>query len=191
MSRPPLWPQYLVAPAESLFALGVVSVNYARFERSITWVFAAVTAQSEEYAAVIMARTNAVERGRLIRQFLDMANWSEEPLAEDLVVHFTQAADILTKNRNFLVHSNLVHAMDNRTGFYAMSKRGNLMQAEASLDEIRQVADDLNSYFYFGMKLANTVAVRIHKLDLEAGTVVFHTWPDKPPLPTLFHKEGT
>jgi hypothetical protein len=175
MSHPPLWPQYLVAPHDSLFALGVVSVNYARFERAVTWVFAAVTAQSEDYAAVIMARTNPGERGRLIRQFLNMTNWPTEPIAKDITQHFSLATDILVKNRNFLVHSNLVHAMDNRTGFYTMSKRGNLMQAEASLDEIRRVADDLNGYFYFGMKLANTIAVRIHKWDLEAGTVVFQT----------------
>jgi hypothetical protein len=34
------WPQYQTGPHDSIVALGVVSVNYANFERAITWVFA-------------------------------------------------------------------------------------------------------------------------------------------------------
>jgi hypothetical protein len=189
MSHVPLWPPYLVAPNDSLLALGVVCVNYARFERAITWVFSAVTAQPEEYAAIIIARTNAVDRGRFIRLFLEKTDWPDEPLAKDIVQHFTKAADILAKNRNFLVHSNIVHATNDRAAFYVMSKRGNMMQTEAGLDEIRRVADDLYIYFNFGLDVANYIAVKIHKLDLEAGTVAFYSSPDKPPLPTPFHKE--
>ena len=46
------WPSYQTGPHDSIFALGVVSVNYANFERAATWIFAAVCCVPEEYARI-------------------------------------------------------------------------------------------------------------------------------------------
>jgi hypothetical protein len=59
------WPQYEVAPPDTVFALGVVSINYARFERSNVWMI----------AAVMSARTNATDRVKLIEAYLLQRKW--------------------------------------------------------------------------------------------------------------------
>jgi hypothetical protein len=187
------WPNYAVAPSDSVFALGVVSINYARFERAVTWVFAAVSGMSEEYAAIIMARSNASDRAQLIRQMIAKPDWpkdaSDSEIAIDLIRHFLKAADILVKNRNFLVHSNMIHGTKDRAALYSTSKKGSTILVERTCDEIRQVADDLNTYFYFGLALANSIAVKVRHADLAAGVVVFHAWPEKPILPNPFQED--
>ena len=45
------WPRYEVAPEDSVYAVGVVSINYARFERTHVWMLAAVANMPEEHAA--------------------------------------------------------------------------------------------------------------------------------------------
>jgi hypothetical protein len=74
------WPSYEVAPEESVYALGVVSINYARFERTHVWMTAAVANMKEAHAAVICARTNASDRARLIETYLGQSEWPQEAL---------------------------------------------------------------------------------------------------------------
>lgn len=93
MEETPVWPTYQVAPTDSIFALGVVSINYARFERAVIWISAAVSGLPEEYATMFVARLNGVDRTKLIGQMLDKRNWPED--ATDLVRHFIKATDIL------------------------------------------------------------------------------------------------
>ena len=52
-----MWPRYQAGHQESLHALGVVSVNFANFERAVTWVFAAVAKKSEDDARAIHSAT--------------------------------------------------------------------------------------------------------------------------------------
>lgn len=85
----------------------------------------------------------------------------------------------------------MIDGNQNRTAIYRTNKQGSTILFEAALHEIRRVADDLNEYFYFGLALADCIAVKIHGWDRQAGTVVFRSWPDKPPLPTPFLKAGT
>lgn len=47
------WPVYLTGPSDSMHALGVVSVNFANFERAVTWMFAAIAQKSEDDARKI------------------------------------------------------------------------------------------------------------------------------------------
>ena len=72
------WPRYQVAPAESVHALGVVSINYARFELTHVWMLAAVANLKERQAAVISARTNPSDRVRLIETFMSQVDWPED-----------------------------------------------------------------------------------------------------------------
>ena len=100
------WPNYRVAPADSVHALGVVSINYARFELTHVWMLASVANMQERQAAVVSARTNPSDRVRLIETFMSHREWPDE--ASTAIKHYLKAMSILTTNRNLLVHSNMV-----------------------------------------------------------------------------------
>lgn len=175
------WPTYEVAPDASVYALGVVSINYARFERTHIWMLAAVANMSEQQASIITARVNAAERVKLIDAFFSQREWPED--LSDAIKHYLKAMNVLIQSRNVLIHSNMVRGTENRTAVYALNKRGrhNLFQSE--LAEIRAVADSLETYFNFGLALANYIATTVHEMAREAGMFVITHIPSLPPLP--------
>lgn len=175
------WPRYEVAPEDSVYALGVVSINYARFERTHVWMIAAVANMQERHAAVISARTNASDRVKLIETFMKQRDWPED--AEIRIKHYLAAMGLLIKNRNILIHSNMVRATENRSAIFSTSRQGTTSYIEATLAEIRQVADDLETYFNYGHQLANVIATEVHHMAREAGMIAESEWPNMPPLP--------
>jgi hypothetical protein len=175
------WPNYEVAPPESVYALGVVSINYARFERTHVWVLAAVASLSETQASIICARTNATDKVKLIETFIPHTAWPPEALSS--IKHYLKAMDVLIKNRNVLIHSNMIRGADNKAAIYSTTRQGNTNLFQATLEEIRKVADDLDAYFYYGMNLANKIASDIHSAAVQPGMIVFHNWPGPLPLP--------
>jgi hypothetical protein len=175
------WPRYEVASEESVNAVGVVSINYARFERTHVWMLAAVANMPEEHAAIISGRTNASDRVKLIETFLNRAKWPDEALTA--IKHYLKAMDVLIRSRNVLIHSNMIRGTENRTAIYSITRQGKTNLFQATVEEIRQVADDLNTYFYFGLHLANYIATEIHHMARQEGMMVFSQWPDLPPLP--------
>ena len=179
------WPIYEVAPDDSVYALGIVSINYARFERTHVWMLAAVANMTEAQASIINARTNPSARAEFIRTFMERREWPAE--ASAAISHYLSAMNILNQSRNVLIHSNMIRGTDNRTAFYSMSHQGTTNLFQATLDEIRQVADDLNTYFYFGLNLANYIATDIHHMAREAGMLVISQVPPLPPLPVHIH----
>jgi hypothetical protein len=81
------------------------------------------------------------------------------------------------------MHSVLVQGGDEKANLYRTSRKGEPVMLQASLAQIRQIADDLVTYFNFGLALANGIATEIWKADRQAGMLAFHGWPDKPSLP--------
>jgi hypothetical protein len=175
------WPHYEVAPDESLHALGVVSINYARFERTNVWMLAAVANMSEMQAATLTPRVNPADRVKVIETFLSRASLPDHIVAR--VKHYLAAMRILIENRNLLIHSNMIRGMDNDPAIYSTSRNGDITMFQGSLNLIRRVADDLNAYFYFGLQVANMIATEHLGAPRQAGMMVFHEWPELPPLP--------
>jgi hypothetical protein len=175
------WPTYEVADDAVVYAIGVVSINYARFERTHTWMTAAVGNMKEAQAALVIARMNASDRTRLIEAFMQRAKWPDEALAA--IKHYLKAMELLVKNRNILIHSNVIRGTDNRAAIYSMTRQGTYNRFQATLEEVRQVADDLDTYFYFGLGLANYIATEIHAMAREAGMLAISMVPNLPPLP--------
>jgi hypothetical protein len=64
------WPNYQVAHFDSVYALGVVNINFSRFELTHTWMLAAVANIQERQATVISARTNPGDRIKLVASFM-------------------------------------------------------------------------------------------------------------------------
>ena len=175
------WPTYEVAPEDSVYALGVVSINYTRFERTHVWMLAAVANMTEDQAAIITARTNASERAKLIETFFDRREWQSETAAA--IKHYIKAMAVLIQSRNVLIHSNMVRGTENRTAIYSLSKQGRHSLFQATLEEIRAVADGLEIYFNFGLGLANYIAAETHHIAREAGMLVVSQIPSLPPFP--------
>lgn len=175
------WPQYEVADDAVVCAVGVVSINYARFERTHTWMASAVANIPEARAGVVIARTNAADRIRLIETFLVQNEWPAD--AEAAIRHYIKAADILITNRNVLTHSNIVQSGENRSAIYSLTRKGTTNLFQASGEEVRKVADDLNTYFSYGLGLANYIATEIHQHARQAGMLVVSQLPEAPPLP--------
>ena len=117
------WPQYEVAPSDTVFALGVVSINYARFERTNVWMIAAVANMREPHAAVMSARTNATDRVKLIESYLLQSKWPAD--VETAIRHYMKAMGILITNRNILIHSNIIRGTQDRSAIYSVNRQGN------------------------------------------------------------------
>jgi hypothetical protein len=99
-----------------------VSINFARFELTHTWMLAAVANLEEEQAAIFIARTNASDRVKLIETFLSRGAWPPEAL--DAIRHYLKAMDILVKSRNVLIHSNMIRGTENRAAIYSTTRQG-------------------------------------------------------------------
>jgi hypothetical protein len=177
-----MWPRYNIGGnPDSLHALGVVSVNFANFERSVTWVFAAVARKSEDDARLLQLKDGTTASISKIEEASQRRAWSGT--VEDCVHHFVAAARTLIENRNLLMHSVVIAGPNNTCTFYRTGKRGEREMVQATTEQIRSVADALYDYFNFALALANCIAVKVDGADRQAGTIVFADWPDAPPMP--------
>jgi hypothetical protein len=181
MADVPAWPSYQVGPEDSIFALGVVSVNFARFEYAFTWMFTVVSGIHEDFARMTLARVGLLACSQLLGSMIEKREWPDG--AKELVRYFLKATKTLAENRNKLLHSNLIPGWEKDVTLYQVSRQGTMNQLQMSVGEIRQVADDLERYFIFAQTLANAVAINVLRMDQKAGFFAPFPWPDKPPLP--------
>jgi hypothetical protein len=75
----PIWPNYEVGPHKIVFALGVVSINLARFERVITWMLAATTGYEETEAETILRPLPPAEKLRRLKRKRKLAAFYDVP----------------------------------------------------------------------------------------------------------------
>jgi hypothetical protein len=183
MADVPAWPSYEVGPEDSIFALGVVSVNFARFEYAFTWLFSVVSGLHEDFARITLARVGLLTCSQLLGSMIEKKDWPDG--ATELIRYFLKATKILVENRNTLLHSNLIQGWEKDATLYHVSRQGTMIQLQMSVDQIRQVADDLERYFIFAQTVANAVAVNVSQAaQREAGLFGPFPWPNKLPLPT-------
>jgi hypothetical protein len=143
---PATWPTYEVGPHESVFALGVASVNYSRLEFALSGVFANVVGLTSDFTFSLFPSIGNNVRLRLIRKYLAERDWPSDP--KDRIAHFINAFEILAENRN-----------------------------------LRQVADDMMTFFNYGLSLTAFISLNLLGLEKTAVALGLDTWPDKPPLP--------
>jgi hypothetical protein len=183
------WPTYEVAPDDSIHALGVVSINYTRFERTHVWMLAAVGNLSEFQATSIIGRLNTIDRGALIERLLQ--NGQLPNIAVTNVKHYLQAMKILVENRNILIHSNIIRGAGNEPAIYSTKRNGDTSLMQGTLQLIRDVADELNTYFYFGLNVANLIASEYHPHAREEGMLVPRDWSEPPAIPIRLRDRST
>jgi hypothetical protein len=171
------WPAYDVGPHESIFALGIASANYARLEAAFVFLFAKVFGITNDQAWVRLAKTRNPDRIRLIREKLKGLAWPDE--TRNRVADFIEAFKILVHNRNHLDHSAFAELPDATIIYKYDPRDGKKTQlVEVTLPELRQIADDMRTYYDYGLSFGNLI-------DPAGGlnTCLRSTWPDQPPLP--------
>src|SRR5579884_975931 len=130
------WPTYEVADEAVVHALGVMNINYVRFERTHVWMLAATANLTEPQAAVFASRTNPNERATFIDTFFKRREWPEP--VSSAIKHYIAAMRVLTENRNTLIHGNVVSGWDNEPAIFSLSRRGEMVMFKSSLASIRQ-----------------------------------------------------
>lgn len=175
------WPTYEVATDDVVHALGVMNINYVRFERTHVWMLAATGNLTEPQALVFSSRVNPTERANFIELFSKGREWPE-PVGS-AIKHYIAAMRILTGNRNALIHGNIITSFRNEPAIFSLNRKGAMAMFQSSLGAIRRAADDAEAYFQFGLNLANYIACEIHMAAREAGMIVVHECPACPPLP--------
>jgi len=167
------WPSYPIGPRESVFALGVVSVNYASLEFVLGAVFANVTGLTMNAATSLLPNISNHIRLQVMRDALSVIAWPTT--VKGGITHFTNGFEILAENRNLLMHSNLVAGVNDRIALYKSNRRGETILTVIDPEELRRVADDMMAYRGYGSILANLIA--------SPSTLRPAILPPKPPLP--------
>jgi hypothetical protein len=185
----PGWPSYGIGPHDSVFALGVASVNYARLEFAFGGVFGNVVGLTNTETWEKLPKIRNSERVARIRKALSERDWPQE--AKQQIDHFIDAFKILVDSRNLLMHSNITSGVRDTIALYKYDFFGKTILAEVKPEELRRVADDMMTYFDYGLRLANVIAFKLlsggaagmEQLGLKVETPLLDVWPEKPPLP--------
>jgi hypothetical protein len=182
MTDSPDWPTYQVGPKDSIFALGVVSANCARFEFALHGMFTTILGVDGPLGARLMFKMSPEMRDRMMRELLPTKEWPENVI--DLSDHFIKAHKTLYENRNKLMHSNVVSFGSQRSPlFYKTNRDGRTVLSHPTINELRRVADDMMTYFDYGLHLSNKINFDLLGMRPLEGNRFYGTWPDKPPPP--------
>lgn len=184
------WPPYEVADEAVIHALGVMNINYVRFERTHVWMLAATGNMSEDQAAVVASRVNPGERANILDIFFKRRSWPDP--AGDAIKHYVAAMRIITENRNSLIHGNIVTSFGSEPAFYSLNRNSGAMTVfQSTLATMRQAADETETYFRFGLTLANYIATEIHGAARAEGMLVVNSCPALPPMPLRVRSAAT
>jgi hypothetical protein len=173
------WPCYEIGPRDSVFALGVVSVNYSRLEWALGGIFTNVVGLSIETAWSLLPRLGTDARIALMREALARRDWPDE--RKDRIHHFIDGFKVLAENRNLLMHSNLTTGVKDQIALYKPNRSGKTILVSVIPEELRQVADDMEAYFNYGMMVTNMIGLEFG--NLKALTRDIPPWPEQPPAP--------
>jgi hypothetical protein len=181
MADAPEWPAYDIGPRDSIFALGAVSVNYARLEFAVYGMFSTIVGISTAVSARLMFKISPEMRDRMMREMLPTQNWP--PNIADLAQHFIEAHKICYENRNKLMHSAVNTGHRSAIILYKTGRDGKTTLANPLLNELRQVADDMDVFFDYGLQLSNMINFDLLGIKPKAGDAWYKSWPEKPTLP--------
>lgn len=176
------WPAYQVADSSVVYALGVMNINYVRFETTHVLVLSAVANMKQNQAAVFVSRMNPNERANVIDIFLKRREWPNE--TSKAIAHYNVAMRAMTDSRNMLIHGNIVDMGGTKQpGILSLNRQGLTTIFQSSLSSIRKVADDLHIYSLFGYDLTAYIATEFHAIARESGMLALSECPACPPMP--------
>lgn len=178
------WPRYDVGPRECMFGLGVVGVKYAQLEFALSGVFSTVTGTKMAAVSRLFAKIRNPARLERMRKSLVTHGWPSPVI--DRVQRFIDGFNACASNRNLLMHSNIFMMSKDAIILYKSNNSGRTVSCNPTLAEVRQVADDMNTYFDYGLALSNAINMN---LPMSSAYTPF-PWPDKPSLPSPLNYMG-
>ena len=155
MAETPDWPSYQVGPKSTVFALGVVSVNYARLEYAVLGMFQVILGLDNVAGPRLMFKLSNETRDKMMREMLPTWPWPGN--VHDLCWHFIKANKICYENRNLLMHSNLVSGSEQAIVLYQTRRDGKLALAQPTLKTLHRIADDMHTLWWFATILATMI----------------------------------
>lgn len=91
------------------------------------------------------------------------------------------------KNRNFLMHSNIFYMTEDAIFLYKSDNMGKTISCNPTLAELHQVADDMNTYFHYGLALSNAINFNL----IAPRTIPSpFPWPGQPVAPRMLEYTG-
>jgi hypothetical protein len=185
MTAKPDWPSYQVGPPDSTFAIGVASIKYAQLEYALSDLFDWLVDVSHDDAVRFFAKTRNTET--ILSLMTARLNYMYLPdEGRERVAAFLSGFRTCNQNRNLLMHSNIHASSRTATTLYKTNADGRTVLCRPTLEELRQVADDMDSYFAFGIALTDalqTFAGDERHFDEPRGGPI--PWPNIPPAPKL------
>lgn len=175
---PSAWPSYPIGPRDSVFALGVVSVNYTSLEFALGSVFANVIGLTDDFTRALLPKIGNEDRITLLRQALCGRDWPAD--LKEHITHFVDGFKILAENRNQLMHSDVTAVTEERIALYKSNRRdGKTILTLINLADLRQVADDMMAYYDYSLIISNVITL----LSYPGGWLSPDPLLIKPPLP--------
>jgi hypothetical protein len=186
----PEWPGYPVGSKNTVFAVGVIGLVYNRLEIVLRMVFEAVTEIPQTQARILFAKIQNDVRRSLIEEMIQRR--SLDTCLVDRVNAFNKGFKILADNRHAVMHSHSVvyywqvgTTSDDATLPLAKFSKtdGKVLSCLASVNDLRRVANEMQTYVNFGVALADNIP-DIFDPTGRGRKTLGHALPDIPAPPT-------
>src|ERR1700694_5794823 len=92
------WPEYLPAPSDDVFAIGVVALNYGQMESMFKHLFAVVTRMNDFQVSALFYRIPNNTRLNVLSDLMNQTTLPEK--LKDRVLHFCDGFKICAANRH-------------------------------------------------------------------------------------------
>jgi hypothetical protein len=184
------WPEYLDGRKESIFALGVITLNYGFLENIMGCVFAAATGIDPGKSEIIFQKIRNDVRGSIIRQSLP-AEWPADIVG--CVEHFLKGYDACALNRHDVMHSHSGGTYVPPSGEAAAilskhTRAGRVVCCAPSVAELREIADAMNTFGLYGAHLSAAMQTAAYCLREKKPMIgLLPPLREKPPQPRILH----
>lgn len=156
---PERWPKDFPGPDDCVFAIGVAALNYGILESAFRFLFSTVTGMTEAQVSTIFDRIPNNTRQEIVKAMMTQSNLPEPAL--DAVRHFLTGFKQCADNRHDLMHSRhggrFVRGDSRGMVLHKYYKSGEEAECPVTVQDLRNIADEIESYMIFGMMLASGI----------------------------------
>ena len=181
------WDEYRIEHKDHIHALGVIVSTYNSLEFTLFFFFCRYHQIRPPIGQSIFAGLNNYQRVNFTRNKLNESN--EDDRSKGWVNHFLSAYDIVTENKNFLVHSSVIINTTEQEhitfGKGSKTQPNNWSFAHMTVDDLRKVAEEIGTLHEFGTAVQAWLEARETggSFRLQGKAVWTPPLPETPPLP--------
>jgi hypothetical protein len=182
-----IWPTLPDPLTDHVYAIGKLSNNYNNLEGLLLCVIQHYCSLSNEITAFLFEKLPNHVRIEWLEKTIALDETDSAVISS--IKHFLSAFNICTKNRNLLVHSNIMAYRLTDNALITSKRNRNTGEEklnEFSLDAIRRVADEIDFWDRYGRHVSSYLNRRsFGEKKLPEGMQLIEptTLPGTPPLP--------